>query len=653
VEPGLDGVSVELACTAAAYLDLTFVGVRALPAPGEEEFATKLLRSPGGGALNAIGAARLGVRTAAAFPLGADEAGRALRDALERDGIELVGAPANCTPVTVVMPLAGDRAMVTFDPEAAVDPHVLAAARPERVLCTIDQLDLVPAAARAFATVGDREARRHAGGLVAGRAVDTLFVNAGEAALLTGVERVDDAARALAEQAEIVVVSRGAEGALACVSNGDVLRAPGVPVDAVDTTGAGDLLAAAWVWGDVLGLDVEARLRWAVLYAALSVTVPTGVAGALSLGELLVQGKQRGLTPPAATGRQPIRRLSRSSAMQSHMAREMREQPAIFERLISRMPDDVAAIRAIVPTPLAGVIFVARGSSDNAATLGRYLAELAAGRPASLAAPALHTLYNARVDHAGYLAVALSQSGATPEINTVIERMRATGAATMAVTNHPEGKLASLTDVVYDLAAGRERAVPATKTVTAQMFAMAALAAALAPSDPATRALAALPPAAAQVLDDEQPARRLADRWAETTQLAVVSRGLGYPAALEGALKIKELTGIQAQGYSAADFRHGPIATLGPDTAVLIIDSHGPGSTDVRELTTLARERGGLTARCAPSPEAQLTLPDGVSELPQTLLATIRTQQLALELALLQGTDPDAPRGLSKVTPTN
>jgi len=132
-----------------------------------------------------------------------------------------------------------------------------------------------------------------------------------------------------------------------------------------------------------------------------------------------------------------------------------------------------------------------------------------------------------------------------------------------------------------------------------------------------------------------------------------VSRGLGYAAALEGALKIKELTGIQAQGYSAADFRHGPIATLGPDTAVLIIDPHGPGSTDLRELTGLARERGGLTALCAPSPEAQLTLPGGVSELPQTLLATIRAQQLALELAVLEGTDPDAPRGLSKVTPTH
>lgn len=290
-------MSFDLACAAPAYLDLTFVGLPNLPAPGEEEFATELLHSPGGGALNAIGAARLGVRTAAAFPLGADDAGLTLRGALEREGVALLGEPSSQTPLTVVMPLQGDRAMVTFDPEIAIDPDALAAANPERVMCSIQQLDQVPATARAFVTVGDREARRHAGGIALDRTVDTLFANASEAALLAGLENVADAARALGEQAKIVVVSLGAGGALACV-DGALLRAPAVPVDAVDTTGAGDLLAAAFVWGDVVGLDVEARLRWAVLYAAQSVTVPTGAAGAMRCDEFVELGRQRGLQPP-------------------------------------------------------------------------------------------------------------------------------------------------------------------------------------------------------------------------------------------------------------------------------------------------------------------------------------------------------------------
>ncbi|HEV2580473.1 MAG TPA: glucosamine--fructose-6-phosphate aminotransferase, partial [Ktedonobacteraceae bacterium] len=104
--------------------------------------------------------------------------------------------------------------------------------------------------------------------------------------------------------------------------------------------------------------------------------------------------------------------------VESLMAAEMAEQPVVLARLIERFGNDVARVRAVLPERLAGIVFVARGSSDHAAVFGRYLAELAAGRPAGLAAPSLHTLYAAHVDYSGYLAVALSQSGATPEIIT-------------------------------------------------------------------------------------------------------------------------------------------------------------------------------------------------------------------------------------------
>ena len=98
------------------------------------------------------------------------------------------------------------------------------------------------------------------------------------------------------------------------------------------------------------------------------------------------------------------------------MAAEMAAQPEVLARLVARAPADAAAVRAVVPRPLAGVVFLARGSSDNAAMFGRYLAELRAGRPAGLAAPSLYTRYHADVDWHGYLLIALSQSGATPEI---------------------------------------------------------------------------------------------------------------------------------------------------------------------------------------------------------------------------------------------
>lgn len=292
--------SVDVLCLARAYVDMTFTGLRHLPRAGREEFAAGLLRTPGGGAVNAIGAARLGLTTACAFPVGDDEPGDFLRAQLASDGVCVRGAAQGPTPITVVLPCDGDRACVTYDPEAPFDLGSLATLRPERVIYTLDQIQEPPQTARAFVTIGDREASRYATRrLPVLPPVATVLVNADEALLLSGRSNVKDAARVLAEWAEVVVVTLGAEGALACT--GDVLcEAPGIAVSAVDTTGAGDLLAAAWVWGDARELDLELRLLWAVLYAGLSVTRLTAAAGAVHLDALLREGSRRGLPAPCS-----------------------------------------------------------------------------------------------------------------------------------------------------------------------------------------------------------------------------------------------------------------------------------------------------------------------------------------------------------------
>jgi len=334
------------------------------------------------------------------------------------------------------------------------------------------------------------------------------------------------------------------------------------------------------------------------------------------------------------------------------MAREMAEQPAVLARLVERFDADIARVRALLPAPLAGIVFLARGSSDHAAVFGRYLSEPAAGRPAGLAAPSLHTLYHAQIDYTGYLVVALSQSGATPEIVTVCERMRAAGARAIAVTNDADSPLADAADGVLALDAGMERAVPATKTVTAEFLAVAAVASALGPVPFTRDDLAALPDAVAAVLGDDGPARRLAARWATMDRLFVATRGLLYGVALETALKIKETTGVLAEGYSAADLRHGPVAAVEARAPVLILDAGGPASADLTDLGMLARGRGASVAVCAPRPEADLPLPAGASEAMSAITATVQAQQFALALARARGVDPDAPEGLSKVTRT-
>jgi ribokinase len=290
-------MSVDVTVASPAFLDMTFVGLEGLPALGEERFAGDLLRSPGGGAITAIGAARLGLRTALAAPLGHDLDGEFVRRALVREGIE-VGSHAEARmPTTAVLPWAGERAMITYDPGVGATAADIAAAGPRAVIASFDQLDLVPPGAIKYATCGDVEARMFAnrlpGGLPGSRAV---FVNQREAKELTGTGEPAEAMAALGDGVEVVVLTLGAEGAVARV-DGRLLTAPGFDVRPVDTTGAGDLLCAAFVWADLAGAHAGTALRWAVLYSALSVAVPTGAAGAVTRAYLEEEATSRGLPP--------------------------------------------------------------------------------------------------------------------------------------------------------------------------------------------------------------------------------------------------------------------------------------------------------------------------------------------------------------------
>ena len=293
-------MSVDVVVTATAFMDITFIGLESVPRPGEERFAGDLLRSPGGGAINAIGASRLGLRAALAVPLGEDLDGKFIREALEQEGIELSTSAGTRTPTTVVMPWGGERAMVTYEPGASTSAAEVAALEPRAVIVALDQLDLVPPGARGYATCGDDDARAFQAhpprDLDQARA---LFVNRREALVITGEPTPEAAAERLGAEVEIVVVTLGPDGAMA-YEDGRIVRAPGFEMKAVDTTGAGDLLCAAFVWADLAGADVELALRWAVLYGSLSVTVPTGAAGAVTLERLLEEGATRGL-PPLAT----------------------------------------------------------------------------------------------------------------------------------------------------------------------------------------------------------------------------------------------------------------------------------------------------------------------------------------------------------------
>ena len=334
------------------------------------------------------------------------------------------------------------------------------------------------------------------------------------------------------------------------------------------------------------------------------------------------------------------------------MAAEMAEQPAILEALLQRRVEIIDQVRALLPNPLSGFVLVARGSSDHAALYGRYLFEMASRRPAGLAAPSIQTLYQYKVDFRGYLAVAISQSGRTPEVVTVMRRMRTSGARTVAVVNEASCPLGRSADLMLNVEAGIERAVPATKSVTATLLALGIIAQALGRVPWRARDIAAMPQVISALLDDRHPSDSVARAIASAGRVIVTGRGLMLAAAFETALKLRETSSIFAEAISAADLRHGPIASVGPGFPVLVLSGHGASAVDARELAAHLRRRGALVMTVGPGPRAVIPLPAALPEALLPIAAVVRAQQLAQMVARLRGLNADAPAGLRKVTLT-
>jgi glucosamine--fructose-6-phosphate aminotransferase (isomerizing) len=333
----------------------------------------------------------------------------------------------------------------------------------------------------------------------------------------------------------------------------------------------------------------------------------------------------------------------------ARMGADMAEQPDVLRRLSGRRSEIVASLAHEEPP---GVVLVARGSSDYAAIFARYLLEAATGRPVALAAPSLLTLYRTEPRLEGWLALAISQSGRTPEITTVLERYGAGGARTVALTNEADSPLAAAADVSVVLGAGEERAVPATKTFTAQLAAVALVAEALGQVPWTGDDWQRMPGVIEELLADAAPATIAAESLGDADELVAVGRGYLMCIAFEAALKLREAAGVRAEGWSAADFRHGPMTVARGDIPLLAVSAPGPAAADVEELAGALERAGTPVLRLSDRPDAALPYPGVLPEPLCALPAAVRAQQLALTLALRRGIDPDEPPGLRKVTAT-
>lgn len=350
--------------------------------------------------------------------------------------------------------------------------------------------------------------------------------------------------------------------------------------------------------------------------------------------------------------------MSDSPAPGRLMAAEMAEQPAVLRRLLDegapRIRETVTEIAARDPR---FVLLTGRGSSDSAALYAKYLVEILLGKPAGLTSMSTTTAYGARPNLTDCLVITVSQSGGSPDLVASARAARQAGAITLAVTNNAASPLAEVSEYHIDVLAGPEKALPATKTYTAELLALYLLVDGLR-SGNGVAAAKCLPELAAGILARRQEVKALAERYRFAQRLVITSRGYGYPTAREAALKLMETTYIPASPFSGADLLHGPLAMVDNGSPVIAVVPDGRGGEALQPVLDRLRGRGAdLVVIGQPeqveAASAGFALPAGVPEEVQPILEILPLQLLAYEVTVARGQDPDAPRALAKVTETN
>ncbi len=358
----------------------------------------------------------------------------------------------------------------------------------------------------------------------------------------------------------------------------------------------------------------------------------------------------------------------------SLMLQETRRQPETLTRILEHGLQDTSALKTRFQAGRPRfIVIAARGTSDNAAQFGRYLIEITTGIPVSLAAPSIITLYGGAGVSACQpnlretLVVGISQSGESTDTNAVLSHARAHGAITVGITNESKSALAQAAEFTLLVRAGKEESVAATKTYTGQLMVLYLLAAALGGSvDPDH--LRVVPEWVESILRREEQIAAAVERYRFLTGAVTVGRGLNYANALEFALKLKETSYVLAEGFSAADLMHGPIALIERGFPVFIFAPPGPTWPSISSVldrcaelkadTLVVGEVGPSTGHrvssthrlieLPPQPGLRAALPDLYTPIPYIVPA----QLFAAHLAEIKGLDPDRPRTLTKITRT-
>ncbi len=371
----------------------------------------------------------------------------------------------------------------------------------------------------------------------------------------------------------------------------------------------------------------------------------------------------------------PVRQTALSGAMigkgehRHFMLKEIYEQPQVIGDTLNTMFNPVTRTVSLpdLPFDLAAVprlTIIACGTSYYAGMVAKYWLERIARVPVEVDV-ASEFRYRAPAMQPGGLALFISQSGETADTLAALRYCRDNGQHVLSIVNVPESTIARESAAALITVAGPEIGVASTKAFTTQLVVLACLVIALGRARGAidhaaearlSQALAEVPSRAAEVLAHDERLRAVAQLVAEARDVLYLGRGTSYPIALEGALKLKEISYIHAEGYAAGEMKHGPIALIDDSVPVIVVapsdELYDKTASNVQEVVA----RGGKVVflsdaagaeRLGVDTVATIALP-AVDPFVAPILYTIPVQLLAYYTAIAKGTDVDQPRNLAK-----
>src|SRR5258708_5921956 len=278
----------------------------------------------------------------------------------------------------------------------------------------------------------------------------------------------------------------------------------------------------------------------------------------------------------------------------SLMLTEINEQPDWIERALDSERDGAAGLAAAIrENDIRFVVIAARGTSDHAAVYAKYIFEIAAGMPVSLAAPSVYTLYDAKLRLGNTLVMGISQSGQGTDVVEVLSSARSAGALTACITNDATSPITEVSDHVLLCHAGLERSLAATKTYTTALAVVALVVGILSDHREILDGLHSIPAKMREALLLQAEVERSVERYRYMEECAVLARGVNQATAREAALKMTETSYVVAKPYSGADFLHGPVVMVDSGFPCMVYAPPGRAYPSMLELALKIKERKG------------------------------------------------------------